>query len=104
MAGSNLRRQAARRDGNEAPLVHYLRERGALVYRVSGAGIPDLLVGFCGLWWPVEVKRPRQLLAMHQQRFAATAAMCGLPTYVIRDEVEAEQLLRAMRDHKRNPL
>lgn len=104
MAGSNLRRQAARRDRNEPALVHYLRERGAIVHRLSGAGVPDLLVGFGGLWWPVEVKRPGGALSPEQLRFAAQAGAAGLPARVIRDQVETDQLLLAMRSAARHPL
>lgn len=104
MAGSNLRRQAARRDRNEAGLVHYLRERGAIVHRLSGAGVPDLLVGYAGLWWPVEVKQPRGTLTVEQLRCVARAAAAGLPWRVIRDNVECEQLLLAMRNLVRHPI
>lgn len=103
MSGPNLRRQAARRDRNEAALVHYLRERGAVVERLSGAGIPDLLVGYAGRWWPVEVKQPGRSMTREQMRWAAMAAAGGLPFRLVRDEVECEQLLLAMRNESRHP-
>src|SRR5690606_7920333 len=46
----SLHRRNAKRDASEPAIVEYLRHRGALVERISGAGIPDLLVGWCGRW------------------------------------------------------
>ncbi len=44
------------RDANEAAVVAALRAVGASVERLSGPDMPDLLVGYCGLNYLVEVK------------------------------------------------
>ena len=45
-----------RRDAAEAAIIQALRAYGATVFQLSGAGIPDLLVGYRGTWLPLEVK------------------------------------------------
>jgi hypothetical protein len=48
-----------RRDSTEAEIVAALRQVGATVFQLSGAGVPDLLVGFRHRWYPLEVKGKR---------------------------------------------
>ena len=48
--------QVRRRDSNEQPIVDALMGIGAVVFRLSAPGCPDLLVGFRGRWMPMEVK------------------------------------------------
>jgi hypothetical protein len=46
-----------RRDANEPAVIEALRGVGATVIQLSGcAPVPDLLVGFQGRWYAVEVK------------------------------------------------
>jgi hypothetical protein len=90
------RARGAKRDRNESRLVHYLRAHGAVVYRISGTDLPDLLVGYAGRWWPVEVKPPGRQLSTGQAEFAARVRYRGLPVALIRDEIEAAQLLQTM--------
>lgn len=45
-----------RRDDNEKPIVEALRAAGASVEQLDGKGWPDLLVGFDGRTYLVEVK------------------------------------------------
>lgn len=63
----SLYRKAARRDFNEAAIVGALEAIGVTVYRVSGAGVPDLLTHARGVWLPIEVKRPRGKLTKAQR-------------------------------------
>jgi hypothetical protein len=51
-------RRAARTDANQAEIVAALRKIGATVQPLHqvGAGCPDLLVGFRGVNWLIEVK------------------------------------------------
>ena len=51
-------RRAAKRDMNEAAIVTALERVGATVERLSGANIPDLLVGYRGVNVLMEVKQP----------------------------------------------
>ena len=48
--------QARRRDANEQEIVDALMQVGAVVFRLSAPGCPDLLVGWQGRWLPMEVK------------------------------------------------
>ena len=54
-----LHRRNPRRVGNEQAIVEVLEKRGFSVARVSGAGIPDLVVGKGDRLWLVEVKQPK---------------------------------------------
>ena len=55
----SLHRRNPKRDGNEPIIVEVLQKRGFAVARVSGAGIPDLVVGKGDRLWLVEVKQPK---------------------------------------------
>lgn len=46
------------RDGNEPEIVKALRATGATVTSLNAAGCPDLLVGFRGATFLLEVKKP----------------------------------------------
>lgn len=47
-----------KRDANEKGIVEALERHGAYVFRLSGTGVPDLLVCWRGRWTPLEVKSP----------------------------------------------
>jgi hypothetical protein len=51
-------RRAAKRDANEADIVTALRAVGATVLQIDDTDAPDLLVGFRGVNYLLEVKRP----------------------------------------------
>lgn len=59
MSRRGIARHNARRDENERIIVEALQARGFHVDRVSGAGIPDLLVSRHGSMWLIEIKRPK---------------------------------------------
>ena len=48
--------QARRRDANEKAIVEALERVGAVVFKLSGPGVPDILVGHHGKWLPMELK------------------------------------------------
>lgn len=50
--------RAKRRDTNEPEIVNALVAAGAVVTRLDGDGVPDLLVGFRGRSFLLEVKLP----------------------------------------------
>ncbi len=54
----SIHRTAARRDQNEKDIVDALRRVGADVRRLSGAEVPDLLVGYRARTLLLGVKRP----------------------------------------------
>ena len=59
--------QARKRDANEAEIVAALRACGARVDRISGPGLPDLLVGYKGFWVPLEIKSATGRLTKRQR-------------------------------------
>ncbi len=52
----SLHRRAARRDTNEREIIEALIVVGASVQQLSVKGCPDLLVGYRGVNWLMEVK------------------------------------------------
>ena len=58
MSRAANKRHNARRDENEPLIVEALRKAGALVDRIDGTGVPDLLVGYQERWALLEVKVP----------------------------------------------
>jgi hypothetical protein len=51
-----MRSYARRRDSNEKAIIEALRAAGASVQQLDEVGVPDLLVGYAGKTWLVEVK------------------------------------------------
>ncbi len=49
---------AKRRDNNEKPIVEALKAAGAFVQPLDTTGVPDLLVGYMGKTFLIEVKNP----------------------------------------------
>ena len=65
----SIHRYAAKRDKNEQQIVDALRQVGATVTTISGMGIGDLLVGFRGNNFLLEVKAKRGSLTTAQREF-----------------------------------
>lgn len=55
----SLFRRNPRRDANEKPIVAALEAQGFVVTRISGSGVPDLLLCKGGQMWLAEVKMPK---------------------------------------------
>ena len=85
----SLRRYAAKRDENEAPIVHCLRKCGALVQPLSMPGMPDLLIAYRGRLLLVEVKQPKKKLTAAQRE----RALQGWPVVTVYSIVEALELI-----------
>lgn len=56
MTRTGLARHDAKRDANEPQIIEALEAMGATVYRISAAGLPDLLIGWRGCTFLAEVK------------------------------------------------
>ena len=82
-------RQAAKRDENESDIVDALEAIGAMVYRVSDSGLPDLAVFFRGRIHLIECKMPGKPLRPRQKEFHG--ATMGYPVYVAQSPLEAIQ-------------
>jgi hypothetical protein len=75
----SLHRTAAKRDGNEGAIVAALREAGATVEMLSVTNAPDLLVGFRGINYLIEVKMPKKKLKRGQHDwFWAWRGQCAI--------------------------
>jgi hypothetical protein len=64
-----VRRTAAKRDENEREIIDALEGVGASVTQLSEKGLPDLLVGFRGETYLIEVKSTKGNLTAHQNEW-----------------------------------
>jgi Holliday junction resolvase len=94
-------RWAAHQDSTHQPVVKALRAVGASVHRLisadhgSGAGMPDLIVGFRGRTFLLEVKGPKTAIDAAQLEWHASWK--GTPVVVVRTPLEALQAIGAIR-------
>lgn len=90
-------RRAAKVDANQRVIVDALRRVGASVIDLSavGDGCPDLLIGYRGQTWLVEVKSTRGKLTPAQK--VVHAEWHGFPIAVIKTVEEAWLLIGAVR-------
>lgn len=86
-------------DANAGEIVSALRRVGAVVRFVEFAhgiaGCPDLLVGWRGVTYLLEVKTPKGRLSDAQKKFHAE--WTGGPIYVVRSVEEALAVLGLMK-------
>lgn len=80
--------QTRKRDALEPFVVEALQDIGVTVFRISGAGCPDLLCHARGVWLPVEVKSGKAGKLTEAQIEARQRA----PYPVVRSVSEALQL------------
>lgn len=93
-----------KRDANHGEIADALRAIGVYVVECAqvGRGFPDLVCGWRGLWYLVEIKRddvPKSAskLTARQQIFHAEAERMGLKVHVVRNVVEALAIFGARR-------
>ena len=91
-------RTAAKVDKNQAEVVAALRKVGASVQSLAsiGKGCPDLLVGYHGILYLMEIKDgtnipSKQLLTDDQKKWHE--AWTGSPVYVVRSIDQALKIL-----------
>jgi Holliday junction resolvase len=65
----SLKRYAAKRDNMEAEITSALLASGCTVQQISIKGVPDLLVGFNGMNFLLEVKSAKGTLTPDQVEF-----------------------------------
>jgi hypothetical protein len=65
----SLSRRNPRRDANEPAIVQALEAVGAEVWKLSGTGLPDLLVRFRGVLYAPEIKTRHGKLRASQGAF-----------------------------------
>lgn len=91
----SLWRQAAKRDENEPEIVRLLELAGARVWRLAQPF--DLLVGFRGRLWLLEVKTEKGRLTREQLRDYDLATADGLPVAIVKTAGEALRAIGAVR-------
>jgi hypothetical protein len=89
----SLNRHAKKRDDNEGGPCALWRAAGAYVEQLGGAGLPDCLVHHQGRMYRAEVKGAKRGLTPAQVEAFTRALRAGVPTYVVRSEEHARQLL-----------
>lgn len=90
----SLHRRAAKRDAAEPAIVSALEALGCVVWRVSGKGLPDLIVLRAGKKWLADVKGPKEKPTPAQEKAweeAATKARCSV--FILRTPEDAAAML-----------
>lgn len=85
----SIYRRAAKRDANEPAIIQALRGVGATVAQNSARGLPDLIVGYRGVNYLIEVKAPKGTLTPDQVAFmtdwrGALVHVCKTPDEALR--------------------
>jgi hypothetical protein len=92
---SGLGLRAAKRDDSEPEVVAAFVEGGATVWKISGANVPDLVIGFLGRTHAVEVKTGNACLSAGQlAAFGPGGGWAGEPVQIARNGPQAKRLLR----------
>ena len=92
-----MKGRTLKRDANEAEIVEALRILGASVEFLSdlGAGVPDLLVGFRGKNYIMEVKNPKTGGKLNQRQVEWHAFWRG-QVAVVQTTEEALEVMRGL--------
>lgn len=86
---------ARRVDDNHAEIVAALRKIGCSIIDISelGGGAPDLIVGYRGVWYVLEIKNPQTQYGrkgFNKNQKAWIAEVAGrAPVYIITSALEA---------------
>lgn len=97
----SVRRRAARRDMNERDIITALESVGAVVWQVSEKGVPDLVVGYEGATFLLEVKMPKKWLTQDQKD--VHAAWKGGQIFVVETPAQALRAIGAGTHHGHVP-
>jgi Holliday junction resolvase len=79
----SIYRAAAKRDKNEPEIIAALLAVGASVSQLSGRGLPDLLVGFKGVNYLLEVKNKESGGKLKPDQVEFIASWQGRPVVVV---------------------
>ena len=85
-------RRAAKRDDSEPGIVLVFKLASASVWRLNDPNLPDLIIGWRGHCYPIEVKTHRAKVRHGQDE--AFRLWRGTPVRVVRTMQEATALLR----------
>ncbi len=85
-----VNRRAAKRDTNEPEIIQALRAAGATVEQLSKKGVPDLLIGFQGSTYLIEVKTAKGKLTPDESTWIEK---WNGPVHIVRTIEEALRVL-----------
>jgi len=91
-----MHRYANKRDKNESRIIEALRAAGASVTPLSAPGVPDLLVGFRGQTYLLEVKDGRNGLTDEQDDWHTNWR--GSPVWIVRNLEESLRAISAVQE------
>jgi hypothetical protein len=93
-----MTRRAARVDANQPAIVAGLRQVGALVQplHMVGGGVPDLLVGFRGALYLLELKEPGKGGALTDAEFTWHQQWAAYEVHVVETLFEALAAIGAL--------
>jgi hypothetical protein len=94
MGYSANNRHNPQRDANEPEIIEALKAKGAIVWRLNGKGIPDLLVGYKSVTILAEVKTAKGKTKPAQDVFFDTWQ--GGKACIVKTVEEAISLLEAI--------
>ena len=94
MGYSANNRHNPQRDANEPEIIEALKAKGAIVWRLNGKGIPDLLVGYKSVTILAEVKTAKGKTKPAQDVFFGTWS--GGKACIVKTVEEAISLLEAI--------
>lgn len=93
----SLYRINPKRDQIEAEVIGTLEAYGCQCWRLSGRGIPDLIVAARGRWYLIECKASGRKLTRDQQSFHAQARA---PIAILRSAEQAADWVKMLRKKK----
>lgn len=93
----SLRRHNPKRDANEQAIVKALYLCGFQVTRLSGKGLPDLLLSRNGRWHLAEVKNVEGRNRIDKDQTAFEARHAPAPVWVLRSEADVATLSREVK-------
>ena len=80
-------------DANTKDIVAKLRKHGAIVLYLKAVsrtkGVPDLIVGYAGQWYMLEIKNSKGKLSDEQEEWHAASQGIGGPIVTCRTAEEA---------------
>lgn len=94
---------ATHRDINERPIIEALLKVGATVEQLHARNVPDLIVGYRGVTYLLEVKNPADKGELTKAQADWHATWRGRPPVVVFTAVEALRAIGALREPEPKP-
>src|SRR4051812_1204962 len=92
----SLHRRAAKRDKAEGVIIRTLEANGCVVWPLSGAGVPDLLVMRNGRTWLADVKDGKgKATPAQEKKWEEAATKARVAVFVLRAPEDAAAMLNS---------